>query len=125
MPVRTLIVDDSPVVRKTLRVRLEKAGFEVIGEALNASEGLELFRALQPQLVTLDLIMPRGGEIDSKTLFSLIREEHPEVAIIVISAQIKRIEQAEYMRRGAMAYFEKPPNFKALMTKLDQIFPRR
>ena len=122
--IRTLIVDDSPVVRKALRLRLEKAGFEIVGEALNASEGLELFRALQPRLVTLDLLMPKVGEIDAKTLFSSIREEQPETAIIVISAHPKGIDRAEYMRKGALAYFEKPPNFGALLAKLDQIFPR-
>jgi two-component system, chemotaxis family, chemotaxis protein CheY len=101
MPVRTLIVDDSPVVRKTLRLRFEKAGFEVVGEALNASEGLEMFRTLQPQLVTLDLMMPKVGETDAKVLFRSIREERPEVAVIVISAQPKGVERAEYMRKGA------------------------
>lgn len=119
-----MIVDDSPVVRKALRLRLEKAGFEVAGEASNASEGLDLFRALQPQLVTLDLLMPKVGEIDAKALFSAIREERPEVAVIVISAHPKGIERAQYIGKGALAYFEKPPNFEALLRKLGQIFPR-
>jgi len=122
MQVRTLIVEDSPVARKALRLRFERAGFEVVGEAGTASEGLELFRALHPQLVTLDLLMPKVGEIDAKVLFGSIRKEDPEVAVVVISAHPKGIERAEYMRKGALEYFEKPLDFGALFRKLDQIF---
>jgi two-component system, chemotaxis family, chemotaxis protein CheY len=122
MAVRTLIVDDSPVARRVLKHRFESKGFEVVGEAANATEGLEMFRSLQPQLVTMDLLMPTVDEVDSKSLFQSIRKEGPEVAVVVISAQPKTTERAEYVRKGAVAYFEKPLNFEALFAKLNQIF---
>ena len=122
MTVRTLIVDDSPIARKVLKNRFEAMGFDVVGEAENASQGLDLFRRVEPRLVTLDLFMPKVGEIDSKTLFHTIRNENPDVAIVVISAQPKATEQAEYIHEGAVAYFEKPLNFEALFAKLSQIF---
>ena len=125
MTVKTLIVDDASVARKVLKYRFENMGFDVVGEAANASEGLELFRRMEPRLVTLDLLMPKVGEIDSKGLFRTIRKENPDVAIVVISAQPKSTEQAEYIHEGAVAYFEKPLNFDALFAKLSQIFPQR
>jgi len=59
--VRVLIVEDSPTHRSVLRHRLVEICCEVVGEAGNASEGLELFRTLHPQLVTLDPLMPQAG----------------------------------------------------------------
>lgn len=104
MAVRTLIVDDSPVARKVLRHRFENRGFEVVGEASTAAEGLELFRTLRPRLVTLDLVMPKvGEEIDSKALFRVIRKERPEVAIVCAKRAVRGLERAEYLHRGAIA----------------------
>jgi two-component system, chemotaxis family, chemotaxis protein CheY len=122
--VKVLIVEDSPTGRSVLRRRLEEIGCEIVGEAGNASEGLELFRTLHPQLVTLDLLMPQSGEVDAKLLFRSIREEAPEAAVVVISAHPKANEQAEYMGNGALAFFQKPVDFKSLVSKLKQIFPQ-
>lgn len=124
MAVRTLIVDDSAVARKALKIRFENKGFEVVGEAANGAEGLDLFRSEAPRLVTMDLLMPKVGEVDARSLFQSIRKEDPDVAIIVISAQPKGTERAEYIRGGAVAYFEKPLNFDAMFAKLNQIFGR-
>jgi DNA-binding response OmpR family regulator len=60
--------------------------------------------------------------VDAKSLFRLIRKEAPEAAVVVISAQPKTREQAEYLGSGALAYFEKPINFASLASKLKQIF---
>jgi DNA-binding response OmpR family regulator len=121
--VQTLVVEDSRIGRSVLKLHLERAGFEVVGEAGNASEGLELFRTLHPQLVTLDLLMPQVGEIDAKSLFYSIRKEASGVAVVVISAHPMATDRAEYLRNGALAYFEKPFNFRSLITKLNQLFP--
>lgn len=68
MAVRTLIVDDSPVARRVLKIRLQQMGFEVLGEAVDAYQGLAMVRVLRPRLMTLDLLMPVVGGIDSKVL---------------------------------------------------------
>jgi CheY-like chemotaxis protein len=123
--VKVLIVEDSPTGRSVLRRRLEETGCEVVGEAGNASEALESFRTHHPQLVTLDLLMPQSaGGMDAKTLFRSIRKEAPEAAVVVISAQPRAREQAEYMGNGALAYFQKPVDFASLVSKLKQIFPQ-
>lgn len=125
MPLRALIVDDSIAARQVIRRRLEQLGCEVVGEAVNAAEGLNLFRALRPQLVTLDLMLPDSDRVHAKTLFQLMRKEAPEVAVIVISAQPRYTgERTDYLSQGAIAYFEKPfMRIESLVGKLAQLFP--
>jgi len=124
MSVRTLIIEDNLTVRNVIKLRLEEVGCEVVAEAGNAFEGLNLFRSRRPELVTLDLLMPQVSGIDTKLLFRSIREESPEVAVIVISARPKAIERAAYLAEGAIAYFEKPFfDAQTLITTLRRYFP--
>jgi two-component system chemotaxis response regulator CheY len=124
MAIHTLIVEDSAVVRHIIKTRFEDAGCRVVAEAGNAFEGLNLFRSLGPELVTLDLLMPQFNGIDAKTLFRAIRKESPQVAVIVISAQPIAKEGAAYLAEGALAYFEKPfINAQTLIATLERIFP--
>jgi chemotaxis response regulator CheB len=59
VPKHFLIIDDSPIMRKTLRQALERqAGWEVCGEAADGREGIEKAQQLKPDLIVLDLAMP-------------------------------------------------------------------
>jgi CheY-like chemotaxis protein len=122
--VSTLIVDDSPPARSLLRRRLEGMGCVVVAEAGDAAEALSLFRSHTPKLVTLDLMMPLVDEMDAKALFHAIRKESPETAVIVISAQPKTAERADYLREGALDYLQKPfIDFDSLAQTLERFFP--
>jgi CheY-like chemotaxis protein len=124
MAVETLIIEDSTAARNILKQRLTDIGCEIVGEAADPVQGLSLFRSLAPKLVTLDLLMPVVNQMDAKLLFSIIRSESPGTAIIIISSQAKATEQAEFLRQGAMAYFQKPfIDTNALGVKLRQVFP--
>jgi CheY-like chemotaxis protein len=124
LAVRTLIVEDSEPVRGILRRRLSEIGCEVVGEAGDAAEGLELFRKLSPQLITLDLVMPFGRGVDAKMLMRAIRAEAPQVAILVISAQPRSAHRSDYIREGAIEYLEKPfIDAQVLIDKLERLFP--
>ncbi len=82
-PIRILITDDHAIVRRGLAMVLrQEAGFEVIGEAKNGREGLEMAARLHPDLVLLDLIMP---EMDGKTTALALRSSHPEIKIIMLT----------------------------------------
>jgi DNA-binding NarL/FixJ family response regulator len=59
-----LIVDDHPAFRASARTMLEEEGFEVVGEAENGAAGLELARALEPDLVLLDVALPDLSGLD-------------------------------------------------------------
>lgn len=124
MPVRTLLVEDSAAARALLKQRLETIGCEIVGVAEDSEGALKLARELRPQLVTLDLIMPETGSLHAKELFRTIRREMPEVAVVVISAQSKAMQQADFLREGAVEFFQKPfIDFDALGEKLARIFP--
>ncbi len=124
MPVRTILVEDSVSARNVLKLRLEALGCQIVAMAAESASALELIRRLRPQLVTLDLIMPETGSLHAKELFRIIRKEMPEVAIIVISAQSEATERRDFMREGAIDFFQKPfLNFENLAAKLSRIFP--
>ncbi len=124
MLVRALVVEDSLSARGIIKQRLEAIGCEIVATAGESATALELIRELRPQLVTLDLIMPETGSLHARELFQTIRKEMPEVAIVVISAQSKASQRADFMREGAIEYFEKPfIDFDALAEKLSRIFP--
>ncbi|MHB8383826.1 MAG: response regulator [Candidatus Binataceae bacterium] len=124
MAVRTLIVEDSIAARTVLQKRFEEIGCRIVGLANNSAEGLEMFRRLKPQLVSLDLLMPDSDDLNSKDLFRIIRKEAPAVAVVIVSAQSKAAERSTYIREGAIEYFEKPfIKFQNLAEKLARLFP--
>jgi|SRR6266436_1204230 len=119
MPVRTLIVDDQPVIRGNLRLRFSRLGCEV-AEAANALDGLEVFLQFRPQLVTLDIIMPDVGGFTALDLLKRIRQTTMETDVVVISSKVDNRE--EYLNEGAIEFISKPfENFEGLMTKLQPL----
>ena len=124
MPVTALIVDDSVDFRALLRRRLEAIGCIVLAEAGDSRKGLELFRLHQPQLVTLDLMMPDLPDFSSRELFHTIRKESPETAVYLMSTQSERANASTFLAAGAMAYIDKSFfNFEEVKKLLRAIFP--
>lgn len=116
MPVRTLIVDDQAVIRGNLRLRFSRLGCEV-AEAENALRGLEVFLKFQPQLVTLDIIMPDVGGFTALDLLRRIRRTTDETDVVVISSNVDNREK--FLKEGAIEFISKPfENFEGLMIKL-------
>ena len=80
---RILIVDDSRTSRRMLTNILERFGHEVVGEAKNGEEGIEKYRELKPDIVTLDITMP---VMDGLGALDLIMEEDPMANVIMVTA---------------------------------------
>jgi two-component system chemotaxis response regulator CheY len=124
MPVSVLMVDDSADFRFLLRKRLEMMGCRIVAEATDSESGLELFRAHQPRLVTLDLLMPDSPNFTAKELFRTIRSESPQTTILVISTHSRASNASSFLAEGAAAYVEKSfMNFDEVRKKLQTIFP--
>jgi DNA-binding NarL/FixJ family response regulator len=103
--VRVLIADDHKLMVEGTKQALERAGgFEVVGEAVDGGQVLPLVRRLKPDLVLLDLRMPK---MDGLTCLSRIRKEFPEikVAILSVSQDPEQIQTA--LKRGANAFIVK------------------
>lgn len=104
---RILLVDDAMLMRALLRGILESGGYEIIAEAATGEEAVELFRALGPDVVTMDIVMPGQGGIEA---LRTIRELAPEARVVMVSAVGQEGFVAEAMEAGALAYILKPFN---------------
>jgi two-component system chemotaxis response regulator CheY len=126
MPVRVLIVDDSPFARKIIRHHLSKCGCQIAGEAENAAQALKLFSELRPDLVTLDVMMPECDGVDSLRAFRMMRNEVPNIQIVVVSAVPFEKTRTTFLEEGALAYIVKPFNqfsLEPVRRKLVRVFP--
>lgn len=82
-PIRILVVDDAVVARRVISdILSDEADFEVIGTAPNGQVALSKIKRLQPDVVTLDIDMP---ELDGMETLAVIRSDHPEVRVIMVS----------------------------------------
>jgi NarL family two-component system response regulator YdfI len=96
-PIRVLITDDHLIVREGLRLILETAdGIEIVGEASDGAECLRLVPKLKPEVILMDLQMPR---MDGVTTIGHLRAEHPEIAIVILTT----FNEDELMIRGLQA----------------------
>lgn len=119
-----MIVDDSEDFRRLLRKRLEGFGARVVAEAKDSREGLKLFRATRPQLVTLDLMMADAPDFTPRDLFRCIRKESPHTAVVIVSVQRANINAQGFLSEGALAYWEKSfLNFDDFRRRLSRVFP--
>src|SRR5258707_5029381 len=76
---RILVIDDGDSVRDVIRIFLEHAGFEVCGEAADGVEGIEQAKKLKPDLIVLDLAMPRMNGAEAASVLSTTMPEVPVV----------------------------------------------
>ncbi|MCQ0023672.1 response regulator [Streptomyces somaliensis DSM 40738] len=102
---RVLVVDDNRVIRQLIRVNLELEGFEVV-TAVDGAECLEVVHRFQPQLVTLDVVMPRLDGLRTAALLRAdARTRHLPVAII---SGCDEGEVASGLEVGVDAFLAKP-----------------
>lgn len=103
--VRVVIVEDEPDLRLMTRHLLERsAGFEIAGEADDGIEALEMVAALEPDVVLLDLVIPR---LDGRRALPLLAKLCPRAMIVVISGLMAGTEERPAVAAGAFAYVEK------------------
>lgn len=102
---RVVIADDTPDIRNLLRWSLEPDDrFEVVGEAANGAEAVELISSLQVDAILLDLAMP---VMDGLQAIPHIKKASPGTRIVVLSGFDETVMAGEALERGADAYLEK------------------
>ena len=95
--IRILIADDHLIIRQGLRLILEtETDFEIVGEAADGAEALDLCYKLKPQVVLMDLRMPR---MDGLTAIEKLRIEQPDIAVVILTT----FNEDELMLRGLQA----------------------
>jgi two-component system chemotaxis response regulator CheY len=112
-----LIIDDSAFARSLLKNNLVAAGHTVT-EASSGLEALELVRTLQPEIITIDLLMPG---MEGLELLGHLRRVNPKFRIIVISADIQTTTREELLSAGADAFLNKPVDTPALLQTIERL----
>lgn len=102
---KVLIVDDSRTSRRMLRELLEEMGHTVVDEAINGEDGFVKYKALNPDLVTLDITMPK---MDGIQALALIRKYDSEAKAVMITAAGQREKMVQAVKYGASEFITKP-----------------
>ena len=94
------MADDDVLVREGVVSVLERSGFQVVGQAGDARELLELVSEHEPELVIVDVRMPPTHSTEGLVAAQTIREEHPDTGILVLSAHVEIEEASELLATG-------------------------
>ncbi len=105
MATSVLIVDDAIFMRRMIADILKKEGFDIMGEAGTGAQAVEKYRELQPDLVTMDIIMPDMSGIDA---VKEIIKEFPNAKILMVSAMGQQSLVVEAIQAGAKDFVVKP-----------------
>jgi DNA-binding response OmpR family regulator len=117
MPFSILVVEDDLNVRLLLKDLLEEQGYKVY-EAANGVAGLKQFNLLQPDLVLLDISMPR---LDGLAVLKEIRRQNATVGVLVISAMIANSVVAEARAYEVDGYLHKPFRLETLLAEVQRV----
>ncbi len=105
MSTRVLIVDDAAFMRHMIKCILTGMGTEIVGEAADGEQACQMYEELHPDLVTLDLVMPKKGGLET---LKDIRDKDPSAKVVVISAIDQRQPLMDALKMGAVDYVVKP-----------------
>ncbi|MEC5397126.1 sigma 54-interacting transcriptional regulator [Uliginosibacterium sp. H1] len=111
---RILLVDDDPDLLRLLSIRLKATGFEVI-PADNGEAALATLAAHRPDVVVTDLRMPG---LDGMALFDALRQSHPTLPVIVLTANGSIPDAVDAVRRGVFGYLTKPYDAAELIEQI-------
>ena len=102
---KILLVDDAAFMRMMIKDILVKNGFSVCGEGQDGNEAIEKYKALQPDLVIMDITMPN---MDGLAALKEIRKEYPNAKVVMCSAMGQESYVVEAIKSGASDFIVKP-----------------
>jgi len=102
---RILIVDDAAFMRMMIKDILSKNGYEVVGEAADGAQAVELYKEHHPDLVTMDITMP---EMDGITALKEIKKINANARVIMCSAMGQQAMVIDAIQAGAKDFIVKP-----------------
>ncbi len=101
-PIRVLIVDDHAIVRSGLMLFIQTCtDFELIGEAANGQEAIQVCQETNPDVVLMDIMMPVMNGIESTRV---IRQNHPDTQVVALTSFENESSVPEMLRAGAISY---------------------
>ena len=123
MTIRILLVDDHPIVRQGLKTLLEgHSGWEVIGEAADGAEAVEKAKDLSPDVMVLDVTMPRMNGLEA---CRVLRQECPRLEILFVTQHDSPQMMREALEAGARGYVVKSNAARDLLAAVDAVSQHR
>ncbi len=118
--IRVLVVDDHSIVREGLKYVLEQSGeFEVVGQAGDGEEAVRVAAEVSPDLVVMDVMMPRKDGVES---CREIIESAPETRVVMLTVANEETAVLEAVAAGATGYLQKETNRERLLSTLRGVF---
>lgn len=119
-PLKILVIDDSEFSRKSMSQILEAAGHNIVGEAANAEECMEVLKGSKPNLIIIDVVMPEINGID---LAKHLNENYDNIWLVMVSSLGQEHIILESIAAGASDFIHKPfrpDDFLAIVEKIAQ-----
>ena len=118
MKARVLIADDASFMRQMIREIIEPEGYEVVGEATDGVEAVEQYEQLHPDLVTMDIVMPKRSGIDA---VKAIHTDDATAKVVMCSALGQEALVTEAIQAGAKDFIVKPFKPDAVLATLRKV----
>lgn len=118
MTIKLMIVDDSNIIRSKITRTLAEYDMEIVATASNGEEAVSLFAATKPDVVTMDLTMPR---MDGLECIRAIRKINSKVHILVVSALADKSTAIQALKEGAQGFLCKPFSETDLTEALEEL----
>jgi two-component system chemotaxis response regulator CheY len=115
---KIMIVDDAAFMRITIKNMLKKSTHEVIGEAENGKIAVERYKALMPDIITMDITMP---EMDGLQALREIVALNPSANVIMVSAMGQEAMVREAIMSGAKGFIVKPFKEEGILSAIDKL----
>ncbi len=116
--VNVLIIDDNDMMREVLRVTLRADGYNVVGEATDGVAGLEMVFKLKPDVICLDIQMPK---INGLNVLKMVKEKMPRTAVLMITGNSERATVQEALAGGASGFILKPFNTGTILGTMEKV----
>lgn len=121
MKKKLLIVDDSSVMRRTIEKNLADYDLEIVGQAANGKEAIDMVKDEMPDVITLDITMP---EMDGIACLEEVMKIHPEAKVMIITALSDKLTGLTALDKGARGFMFKPVNSDDLAKAFDKLLKR-
>ena len=118
MALKLMIVDDSNIIRSKITRTLSQHNMEVVAAAGNGEEAVSLFAKTKPDVVTMDLTMPR---MDGLECIRALRKLNSDVHILVVSALADKATAIQALKEGAQGFLCKPFSEADLTEAMDEL----
>ena len=110
---RVLIVDDALIMRARIKDIATESGWEVAGEAVNGEEAVQKYQELQPDMVTMDIVMPK---MDGVTALKEVMQLDSSANVVMVTAVDQKEKLNECIGLGALDFIVKPFEKKVLIS---------